>query len=188
MRHFLLDPRGHRHQDRHHHGRWVRLAQIHPQETVVHWNRGMDRHKAYPRIQFVRKVDQILRIVEQRLDQHSEQPNEDRHLHYQRAQASDRVDAAFPIQAHRFLGHALPVSRVPLLDFPDFGLQPGHGAHLAQLTHCQGDCDDPHQHGKQDDCQSHLGEAEDVQHQQNVEHWPNDDLSPEVTEYGKNLH
>ena len=144
----------------------------------------MDRNERDPRVQFVRKIDQVLRVVEQRLYQHPEETDQDRHLDYQRTEASYRVDSAFPIQAHRFLGYALPVSGVPFLDIPDLWLQPGHGSHLAQLPDGQRDRDHPHQYGEDYDGQPHLGKGQDIQHQQGVEHRPDDDLSPEVAEYG----
>ena len=74
----------------------------------------------------VGKIHQVFRVVEQRLYQHPEQADENRHLHDERAQAADRVHAALAVQAHGFLRHALPVAGVAFLDFPNFGLQPGH--------------------------------------------------------------
>ena len=148
----------------------------------------MNWHEGNPRIQLVGQVDQVLRVVEQGLNQHPEKADENRHLHNERAEAADGINAAFPVQLHRFLGYALPVAGIAFLDLPHPGLKAGHGAHLAQLPHRQRNRHHAHQHGEKDDGQSHLGEAQDVQHQEGVEHRPDDDLSPEVTEYGKNLH
>ena len=148
----------------------------------------MNRHQGNPRIQLVGKVDQILRVVEQRLDQHPEQPNQNGHLHNQRPQAAYRADAAFPVQLHRFLRYALPVAGVPFLDLPHPRLQPGHRPHLPHLPHRQRDGYHPHQHRERNDGYPHLRQAQHIQHQQGVEHRPDDDLVPEEDEYGEKFH
>ena len=148
----------------------------------------MDGYEGDPRIQLVREPHQVFGIVEQRQDQDAEQADQDGHLDDQRPQAPDRVDPAFPIKPHGFLGRALPVAGITFLDLAHPGLQRGHGAHLAQLTHCQRDGDHPNQHCEDDDSHAHLREADHVQHQQGVEHGPNDDLVPQQNEYGEKFH
>ena len=148
----------------------------------------MDGYECYPPVQLVREIDQVFRIVEQRLDQHPEETDQDGHLDDQRSKAAYRVYPAFAVQPHRFLGYALPVASISLLNLPYLWLQPGHGPHLAQLTHRQRDGDHPHQHREEYDRQPHLRKAQDIQHQKGVEHGADDDLSPEITEYGENLH
>ncbi len=148
----------------------------------------MNRHESKPRVQLVRKVHQVFRIVEQRQNQHSEQADEYGHLHDQRPQAADGVDSALPIQRHGFLGDALPVAGVALLYLPHPGLQARHRAHLPQLPHRQRDGYHSDQHGKGDDGQAHLRKAQHVQHQQGVEHGPDDDFVPEQNEYGEKFH
>ena len=188
LRHFLLYPRGDGDQHGHHDGRRVRPAQVHPQEAVVHRHGGVYRHEGDPRVQLVRKIHQVFRVVEQRLYQHPEQPDENRHLHDERPQAAYRVHAALPVQPHRFLRYALPVPGVPFLYLAHLGLQPGHRPHLPQLAHRQRYRHHPHQHGEGDDGQAHLRKAQHVQHQQGVEHGANDDLSPEVLENYEKFH
>ena len=148
----------------------------------------MDGYEGDPRIQLVRQSHQVFGIVEQGQDEDAEQADQDGHLDNQRPQAPDGVDAAFPIKPHGFLGRALPVAGVTLLDLAHPGLQRGHGAHLAQLAHRQRDGDHPNQHCEDDDSHSHLREADHVQHQQGVEHGPNDDLVPQQNEYGEEFH
>ena len=148
----------------------------------------MYRHEGNPAVELVRKIDQIFRVVKQRLDQHAEQPDEDGHLHNQRPQAADGAHAAFPVQLHSFLGNALPVAGVAFLDGAHAGLQAGHRPHLPQLPHRQRHRRHPHQRRKSDDGNAHLRKAEHIQHHQRVEHRPDDDLVPENDEYAEKFH
>ena len=148
----------------------------------------MDRDKVDPRVQLVGKVDQVFRVVEQREDQHPEQADQDGHLDDQRAQAANGVDAALAVQPHGLLGNPLAVALVALLDFADPRLHGGHRAHLPQLLDGQRDGHHPHQHGERDDGDAHLGKAQHVQHQQGVEHRPDDHLVPDEDEYGEKFH
>ena len=148
----------------------------------------MNRHERNPRVQLVGKVYQIFRVVEQRQDQHPEQPDENGHLHYQRPQASYRVDSALPVQRHRLLGNTLSVSGVALLYLPYLGLQTRHRPHLPQLPHRQRDGSHSDQHGESDDGHAHLRKAQHIQHQQSVEHGPDDDFVPDQNEYGEKFH
>ena len=148
----------------------------------------MDRHEVDPGVQLVGKIDQVFRVVEQGEDEHPEQADQDGHLDDQRAQAADGVHAAFAVQSHRLLGYPLAVPLVALLDFPDPGLQAGHCPHLPQLSDGQGYGHHPHQHGENDDGDAHLCQAEHIQHQQGVQHGPNDHLIPDEDEYGEKFH
>ena len=148
----------------------------------------MNRDKVDPRVQLVGKVDQVFRVVEQGEDQHPEQADEDGHLNNQRAQAANGVDTALAVQPHGLLGDPLAVALVPLLDFPDSRLHGSHRAHLPQLLDGQGNGHHAHQHGERDDGDAHLVEAQHVQHQQGVEHRPDDHLVPEEDEYGEKFH
>ncbi len=148
----------------------------------------MDRHKVDPRVQFVGKIYQVFRVVEQGKNQDAEQADQDRHLDDQWAQTADGIDAALAIQPHGLLGDSLTVTLVALLDLADPGLHPGHCAHLPQLTHGQGYGRYTHQRRERDDGDTHLGEAQHIQHQQGVEHGPNDHLVPDEDEYGEKFH
>ncbi len=152
----------------------------------------MDRGEGDPGIQLVRKLHQVFRVVEQGKDQDPEQTDQDGHLHYQRAQTTDWVHPAFAVEPHGLLGDSLTVALVTLLDFADPGLHARHGAHLPQLTHSQGYGRHAYQRGEHDDGNAHLGEAEHIQHQQGVEHGPNDHLVPNeaehVKEWGEEFH
>ena len=148
----------------------------------------MDRHEGDPRVQLVGKIDQVFRVVEQGENEDPEQADQDGHLNDQRAQAADGVHAALAVQPHGFLGDPLAVALVALLDLADPGLHPGHGAHLPQLAHGQGNGHHAHQRGEHDDGDAHLGEAQHIQHQQGVEHGPDDHLIPDEDEYGEKFH
>ena len=148
----------------------------------------MDRHEVDPRVQLVGKVDQVFRVVEQSEDQHPEQADKDGHLDDQWAQAANGVDAALAVKPHGLLGDPLAVALVALLDFPDSRLHGSHRPHLPQLLDGQRDGHHAHQHGERDDGDAHLGEAQDVQHQQGVEHRPDDHLVPDEDEYGEKFH
>ena len=148
----------------------------------------MDRHEVDPRVQLVGKIDQVFRVVEQGEDQHPKQANQNGHLDDQRAEAADGVDAALAVQSHRLLRDPLAVALVALLDFPDPRLHSGHRPHLPQLLDGKRDGHHPHQDGENDDGDAHLCEAEHIQHQQGVQHGPNDHLVPDEDEYGEKFH
>ena len=148
----------------------------------------MNRHKGDPRVQLVGKVHQVFRVVEQGEDEDPEQADQDRHLNDQRPQAADGVDTALAVQPHGFLGDPLAVALVPLLDLADPGLHRRHRAHLSQLAHGQRNGQHAHQRGEHDDGDAHLGEAQHIQHQQGVEHGPDDHLIPDEDEYGEKFH
>lgn len=148
----------------------------------------MDRHEGDPWIQFIRKVDQVLRVVEQRQDENPEQANEDGHLNDQRPQATDRVDSALAVEPHGFLRDSLTVAFVPLLNFANPWLHRRHGSHLPQLTYGQRYGHHAYDHGERDDGEAHLREAQHVQHQQGVQHGPDDHLIPDEDEYGEKFH
>ena len=148
----------------------------------------MNRHEGKPRVQLVGKVHQVFRVVEQGQNEHPEEADEDGHLHDERAEAADGVDPALPVQGHGLLGDALAVAGVAFLYLAHLGLEAGHRAHLAQLPHGERDGQHSHQHGESDDGQAHLRKAEHVQHQQGVEHGPDDDFVPEQNEYGEKFH
>ncbi len=139
----------------------------------------MNRHEGYPGIQLFRESGQILRLGEEGLNQHPEEAYQDGQLNYQWPQATHRADAGFPVQAHGFLGDPGPVAAVPLLDFPHPGLKGAHPPHLVNLLQREGKGNQPYQNSEGDDCQAHITEAEHIQHQQGVEHGPDDYFIPD---------
>ncbi len=177
--HLLLDPRGYEHQRRYDDGQGVGLPEVQPQERGVQRRGGMDVDQGNPAIQLVGKANKVVGLGEHRLDQHPEQPDEDGHLHHQRPETADGVDAGLPVHAHGLLGHPCPVVAVTLLDFLHPWLKVAHGPHLAKLLQGQGQGDHPDQDGEQDDGDAHLAETDNVQHHQGVEHRPDDCLVPD---------
>ncbi len=113
------------------------------------------------------------------MNQHTEQPNQDGHLNYQRPQAAYGVDPGLSIQAHGFLGSTGPVTAVPRLDVPHLGLQGAHDPHLPDLLQGKGHGDCPNKDSQQDDCDAHLVEANHIQYHQGIEHGPDDYFVPE---------
>ena len=78
-----------------------------------------------------------------RLDQHPEQAEQDRHLDDQGPQASHGVDARLAVEAHGFLGNALPIPAVTVLYLAHLWLQVHHGPHLPQLLDGQRESEKP---------------------------------------------
>jgi hypothetical protein len=65
------------------------------------------------------------------------------------------------------------------LNFLEFRLQAAHVPHLADLLHSEGQRDNPNQQGKEDYRNTHLTKADDVQHDECVEHRPNYKFGPD---------
>ena len=143
----------------------------------------MDWHKGNPRIELLRKTHQVFRLGKQGLDEDAEKANKDGKLNHQRAQAPHRAHTRFPVQPHGLLGYPGPVPAVPLLDFPHPGLQFAHPAHLPDLLQGEGKGHQPYQNGKGYDGQSHVVEAQNVQHHQGVEHGTDYYFVPESEKY-----
>ena len=148
----------------------------------------MNGHERNPRVQLARQINQVFRVVEQRLYQHAEQPDQYGHLYDQRPQTTDGAHPGFPIQPHGLLGNPRPIAGVTLLYLPNPRLQPRHRPHLPQLSHRERDRQDAHYHRKHDDGNSHLGKAHNVQHHEGIEHWANDYFVPKQSEYGQKFH
>ena len=180
--HLLLDPRRYEHQRRNDDGQWVWLAEVQPEELRIQRGGRVDVDHWYPAIQLVGKPHKVVGLGEHCLDQHPEQPDQDGHLHNQRAQAADGVDTSFPVHAHGFLRHSRPVVAVALLEFLHPRLESTHGPHLADLLECQRESNYTDQGGEQDDGDAHLAETDDVQHHQRVEHRPDDCFVPDYRE------
>ena len=133
----------------------------------------------YPGIKLVGQPYQVVGRIKQRLHQDAKQSEEDQHLGYHRTQATEGADAGLFVQLHRFLRDSGPIPAVPLLDFLNLGLHGGHAPHLPQLLEGKGKCSQPHHYGKNNYGKAHVVEENDVQHQQGVEHRPDDYLGPE---------
>jgi hypothetical protein len=65
------------------------------------------------------------------------------------------------------------------LNLPHLGLQGSHSSHLADLLESKGQSNQPDQNSKGDDGDAHVVKEDYVQHQQGVEHRPDNHLIPE---------
>lgn len=135
--------------------------------------------KRYPGIKLVGQPYQVVGRIKKRLHQDAKQSEEDQHLGYHWTQATKGANAGVFVQLHSFLGYSGPIAAVPRLDFLNLGLHGGHAPHLPQLLEGKGKGSQPHHYGKNNYCEAHVVEKNDVQHQQGVEHRPDDYLGPE---------
>ena len=136
-----------------------------------------------PRIQLLRKINEPLRVLGQRLDDRLVQPYPDRQLHDHRAQAPDRVHTLLLVQPHRLLGDLLRVLAVLLTDLLDLRLQPGHRPTRIDLLPRQRVHRNPHHDGEGDYAKSEVARQDPVQEDQRVEHRPEKQRIPYVDDY-----
>ena len=129
----------------------------------------------------------MVRTGVHRLNQNPEEPEQDGHLDNQGAQTANRIDARLAVESHCFLGHPLPVSPVAFLNLSHPRLQVHHGPHLPQLLDGQRQCDQSNNDSENDDCHTHVVEADGVEHHQQVQHRANDYLSPEIVDTQEGL-
>jgi len=135
--------------------------------------------EGHPGIKLAGQSYQVVGSIEQRLHQDAKQPEEDQHLGYHRTQAPEGADAGLLVELHRFLGYSGPIPLVPLLDLLNLGLHGGHAPHLPQLLEGKGERGQPNHYGKNNNGDAHVAEENHVQHQQGVEHRPDDYFGPE---------
>ena len=185
--HLLLEPGGDEDQDWNDYVGRVRLRQVHPKKGGAKGRGGVDGEVGYPGIEFLRQGHQVVGPRVHRLYQNAEQPEKYGHLDDQWPQAAHRIDPRLPVEPHCFLGDPLPVPAVTVLDFPHPRLQVHHCPHLPQLFYGQRKGDHADNDGKDYDRNTHVVEADGVEHHQQVQHGANDYFSPEIVDTQKGL-
>jgi hypothetical protein len=143
----------------------------------------VNRYEGYPGVELVGQAHQVVRVGVEGLDEDSEEADEDGELDYEGSQASQGGDPGLPVHLHGLLRDTGSVAAVTLLNLPHFGLEQGHGPHLADLLQGQGQGYHPYQHRERNDGDAHVVKEDDVQHHQGVEHGPDYDLIPEEDDY-----
>ena len=123
-----------------------------------------------PTVQITRQLDQVFRVIRDRLANRLEQADPYWELDKHRPQASQRVHAVFLVHLHRLLRDALTVVLVLFLDLLHQRLKSVHRFHLPGALDGQWDHHQPHQHRESNNRYAEITEKHPVQQQQAVDH------------------
>ena len=133
-----------------------------------------------PLVQMARQPDKTLRVRRNSLYDRLVQPYPDRELNEHRTQTAKRVNTLLAVELHRFLGGALPIALVLVLDLLHHRLECAHRLDLATLLHCEWNHHDPHQQSEGNNRDAKVSQQVVVEQDQCVDHRLDDHKVPSV--------